>query len=226
VSVEIRRATARFTERHPGRATWHAFSFGEHYDPERLSFGPMVCHDEHLLGCGTGFETHRHQGLDIVTWVVSGALTHTDPSGSVTLEPGQVGWLHAGDGVEHSEVAAAPQTRWVQVWLTAPDDAPAEPAYAVHPVPPAPGEVVEALRLGPDRALHVARLAAGDTVTLPEAARRHVYVASGALTRSSEAEPLHAGDAFLFTAEDGDAGGPVEITAAVPTELLVWELPA
>src|SRR5689334_10082208 len=99
MSVEIRRGTDRFVDRAPGRRTLHAFSFGTSYDPERVAFGPMVCHDEHLLRSGEGFDTHRHADLVIVTWVLSGALTHTDSSGAATtLAPGQVAVLHAGAG--------------------------------------------------------------------------------------------------------------------------------
>src|SRR5687768_14443694 len=65
VTVEIRRGTHRFKDRAEGRVTLHSFAFGEHYDPERLEFGPMVCHDEHLLGSGRGFDTHRHSNLEI-----------------------------------------------------------------------------------------------------------------------------------------------------------------
>ena len=79
--VEIRRGSTRFQEREPGRVTRHSFAFGSDYDPARLSFGPMVCHDDHLLGPGRGFETHRHSGLEIITYVVSGAQ-----SGTVALQ--------------------------------------------------------------------------------------------------------------------------------------------
>ena len=74
MSVEIRRSATRFTSRDTGRQTRHSFSFGAHYDPERTGFGAMVCHDDHHLRGGTGFETHRHAGIEILTWVVSGAL--------------------------------------------------------------------------------------------------------------------------------------------------------
>jgi quercetin 2,3-dioxygenase len=218
VSVEIRRGSGRFVDRSPGRATWHAFSFGEHYDPDRLRFGPMVCHDEHLLGAGRGFETHAHEELEIVTWVVSGALTHQDSLGSAaTLRPGQVGHLRAGSGVTHSEIAAAPQTRFVQVWLV-PDADGLAPSYAVAEVAAGPG-FVEALRPTAGSVLSIARLAAGESATLPAGARRHLYVAAGGLLRSSLAEPLAQGDAFLIEDE-----GDVEVTAAVPTELLAWTL--
>ena len=217
VSVEIRRSSARFTEREPGRATWHSFSFGPHYDPGNIGFGPMVCHDEHLLGDGRGFASHAHRGLTIVTWVVSGALRHEDSLGSAhVLQPGQVGVLQSGSGIEHSEVAAAPQTRFVQVWLLPdqPDDA---PSYAVRPVR---GDgLVEAVHATSTATLWVARLAAGQSVTLPQAPLRHVFVASGALLRSSLAEPLAAGDAFRI-----DDQADYSVTAGVATELLIWAL--
>ncbi len=65
-------------EKVPGRATWHAFSFGSYYDPDRTNFGAMVCHDEHLLAVGQGFTDHPHEGVDIITYVVSGAVAHED----------------------------------------------------------------------------------------------------------------------------------------------------
>lgn len=221
VSVEIRRGTARFTEREVGRATRHAFSFGAVYDPAHVAFGPMICHDEHLLGDGRGFDTHRHAGLEIVTWVVSGALTHTDSvGGSHTLVPGEVAHLHAGAGVEHSEVAAAPGTRFVQVWLRSdPDATDDEPSYDVRAV--GRGPLTEALTVA-GSTLWVSRLAAGESVTLPEAGLLHVYVASGALLRNSLAQPLETGDALLVA----DEPGPFAVTAAVETELLSWGLSA
>ena len=119
MTVLIRRGSARFVERAPGRETRHAFSFGSAYDPERLAFGPMVCHDEHVLRAGEGFEPHRHSGLDIITYVVDGALTHGDVvhDGEVTVRAGQLAHLVTGEGVEHTEVAAATPTRFVQMWL-------------------------------------------------------------------------------------------------------------
>lgn len=217
MSVEIRRGTDRFVDRAPGRRTLHAFSFGTWYDPEWVSFGPMVCHDEHLLRSGDGFDTHPHSDQVIVSWVLSGALTHADSTGATaTLSPGEVGVLHAGDGVEHSEVAAAPQTRFVQVWLAPP--APGGPtSYDVVPAPATTGAFVEVAEPVPGATFWVCRLADGQSVTTPAAPKVHVFVARGALLRSSLAEPLHVGDAFLFTDEPAH-----ELTAGVDTELLCW----
>lgn len=213
-------------DRAAGRATWHSLAFGEHYDPDRLRIGPMICHDEHLLGQGKGFETHRHEELEIVTWVVGGAVTHADSLGSSsTLTPGSVGHLRAGAGVTHSELAAAPQTRFVQVWLT-PDESGLEPAYTSREVPLQPGALVEVLRPTATSVFLVARLAAGESVTIAPAPLRHVYVAAGALLRSSLAEPLTQGDAFVISDDDAVGAAPVTLTAAVATELLVWQLGA
>ncbi len=207
VSAEIRRGSDRFVEREQGRLSRHSFSFGSAYDPDNLRFGPMVCHDDHLLAAGRGFDTHRHSDLVIVTYVVSGALEHTDPTGSTVVGAGSFGVLRTGAGVEHSEVAAAPQTRFVQTWLTDDHDGPA--TYGV-----VPGDDVEPL---PGARLAVVRLGDHETTTLPSAPLVHVYVARGALLRSSLAEPLQEGDAFRFTGDPAH-----EVTAGVPSELLVW----
>ncbi len=227
MSVEIRRGSARFRDREPGRDTRHAFSFGPHYDPENVGVGPLVCHDDHRLGLGHGFGDHRHADTEVVTWVLTGALTHSDDSGAtVRVGPGSVAVLSAGSGVVHAEVAAEPQTRFVQAWLT-PDRIGLPPAYAVTPValpsgalvPVASGHRADAAARVQCAAatLSVARLAAGDTVRLPDDPLQHVYVGRGALVRSSLAEPLSEGDAFVITDHPG-----LEVTAAVPSELLVW----
>lgn len=226
VNAEIRRGTDRFVERAPGRLTHHAFSFGPHLDPDRLSFGPMVCHDDHVLARRTGFEEHPHAALEIVTWVVSGSLEHRDGTGAAAvLRAGECGVLSAGSGVRHSEVAGEDgPARFVQVWLT-PDTPDSAPRHAKAAVPAAPGRgLVRAVGAGgpltvgvAGAALDVARLDAQESLALPAGPLVHVFVATGALLRSSLAEPLSAGDAFALT----DAAS-YTVTAAVPTELLVW----
>ncbi|MCL2543991.1 MAG: pirin family protein [Nocardioidaceae bacterium] len=229
MKVNIRRGTQRFTDQVPGRLSRHGFSFGDHYHPEHLDFGPMVCHDDHLLGAGRGFDEHPHSGLEIVTWIVSGHVAHRDSEGNeVVLGPGACGVLSAGSGTRHSEHATSDgPARFVQVWLR-PDDPTRPPSYAttapdLHEgaglVPVAGGD--GPLPLGTAGASYaVARLAAGESPTLPAAPRLHVFVATGALLRSSLAEPLQAGDAFLLADEPEH-----EVTAGVPSELLVWRLP-
>ncbi len=228
MTVLVRRGSDRFLTREVGRSSRHGFSFGPHYDPEHLGFGPMVCHDDHLLRSGLGFADHPHTDLEIVTWVLSGALEHTGADGERRVRPGTVQVQSAGSGIRHGEVAAegVGATRFVQVWLK-PDEPGGEPSYQLVDVPP--GEGLVTVVSGDDAAaparvgvagatMYVAHLAAGQTVPLPEAPLVHAFVATGALARSSMAQPLAAGDAFLVTDQPG-----IELTAAAPTQLLVWE---
>jgi quercetin 2,3-dioxygenase len=231
MSVEVRRGSVRFVTRVDGRTTRHSFSFGDHYDPENVGFGPMVCHDDHLLRGGAGFPDHPHRDLEIVTWVLSGAMVHTASVGPpTTVGAGQVQVLSAGSGVSHSEIAdpGAGPTRFIQTWVR-PDESGAAPAYvsaslgdAVRSgglVPVVSGRDGDAVaRIGTASAtLHAAVLDAGESVTLPDDPLQHVFVATGALARSSLAEPLSAGDAFRVS--DRPA---LSLTAASPTQLLVW----
>jgi quercetin 2,3-dioxygenase len=205
-------------DRAPGRVTHHSFSFGDHYDADRLGFGPMVCHDEHLLGSGRGFDTHHHSDLEIVTWVVAGALRHTDSSGSTSvLEAGSVGVLSTGNGVDHSEHATeSGPCRFIQMWLR-PVEGESEPGYTARPVTLPPNQLVPVAQPRLDAVLWAGRLDGHGSIELPAAPLVHAFVATGALLRSSLAEPLHAGDAYLMTDEPAHT-----VTAGVPTDLLVW----
>jgi quercetin 2,3-dioxygenase len=229
VTVEIRRGSERFSTRDEGRLTRHSFSFGGHYDPANTGFGPLVCHDDHRLRPGTGFDDHRHADVEIVSWVLEGALEHADAGGSAAVvRPGTVQVQSAGSGIVHREVAAdgAGPTRFVQAWLT-PDRTGTEPSYATEAVTLPDGVLVPvasghredaAVRLGVAAATFwVARLPTGASLSLPDEPRQHVFVGRGALARSPLAEPMADGDAFRITDRPGLA-----LTAAVPTELLVW----
>ena len=218
--------------RESGRSTRHSFSFGADYDPENLAFGPLVCHDDHLLRGGVGFPDHPHSDLEIVTWVLTGALLHTGGDGvEHRLEPGAVQVQSAGSGIRHAEVAAegAGPTRFVQAWLRPDDDAPDEPVTRRAVPDLAPGTLVPVAGEGTDlpvrtsgATLYAAALARLDEVELPGADLVHAFVATGALTRSSLAQPLAAGDAFRVTGRSG----PLRVTAAAPTTLLVWAFSA
>ena len=231
MSVEVRRGSGRFVSRDEGRSTRHSFSFGDHYDPDNVGFGPMVCHDDHLLRGGAGFPDHPHRDLEIVTWVLSGALVHTASVGAPTaVGAGQVQVLSAGTGILHSEIAehGSGPTRFVQTWVR-PDEPGAAPSYAsaaVHDVVAGGGLVPvvsgrdggAVARIGTASAtLHAAVLDPGESVTLPDDPLQHVFVATGSLARSSLAEPLSAGDAFRISDRP-----ELRLTAAAPTELLVW----
>jgi hypothetical protein len=106
--IEIRSAEHRLRSDQPGITSWHCFSAGAYYDPENLSFGPLVGVDEHLVAPGAGFDWHAHSGIDIVSWVLEGTLRHEDSAGQVRLvRPAE--WLvqSTGTGLRHSETNAS-----------------------------------------------------------------------------------------------------------------------
>lgn len=217
----------RSSETVKGRLTRHSFSFGPHYDPANLGFGPLVCHNDDLLepsaGEVAGYPEHPHTELEIVTWVLEGALVHTDAAGGRhVVGAGRAQVLSAGTGVRHSEVADASsgRCRFVQAWLT-PSVAGTAPSYVLGEAPPTSSGLVDVaggdgLPIGTSGArLLVARLSAGESVVLPDGPRHHVFAATGAV--SLEGLDLRAGDAVRLTDEPGR-----RVTATGPTELLVW----
>lgn len=192
MSIEVRRASSRFVTTAPGRVTHHSFSFDSHYDPGNTTFGPLVAHNDDVVQPGEGYDDHPHRDLEIVTWVLSGALTHRDSSGeAATIEPGQVQVLSAGRGVIHSETVApeAGPTRFVQAWVR-PDQPGGTPAYASSSVAPSDSWTPIASGARPDAAtrirargatLWVADIASGGSLLLPDAPEVHLFVANGSI---------------------------------------------
>ncbi|MBB5791628.1 pirin family protein [Jiangella mangrovi] len=234
MSADVRRAGDRFVTPGDGVVSRHSFSFGPHYDPGNVGFGLLVVANDDVASAGGGYATHPHRDVEIVTWVLAGALAHQDTAGhGGELVPGVAQRMSAGRGVRHSELAAGAGARFVQMWLP-PTTAGADPSYGQADVTAdlAGGglvPVVSGLRrhahavavgLGQDAAaLHVGRLRAGERVTLPSAPFVHVYVAAGAVDVETVG-PLAEGEAVRFT----DEGGRTVTAAAGGAELLVWEM--
>jgi quercetin 2,3-dioxygenase len=220
VTVVVRRGLDRFLTREPGRQTRHSFSFGAFYDAERVSFGPLVALNDHLLGSGAGYDEHEHADVVLVTWVVSGALAHTDAAGASIQRPGELAVTRAGSGITHTERAEGVATRFVQCWL-APGSPGGEPTRRTTSPDLSAGTLVRVADEGdlgvPGATLFLADLPAGAGVDVPDGPLRYLFVVSGALVRSSLAEPLAAGDAFEIRDE-----GALSVTTAVPTGLLLW----
>ena len=119
--IELRRAGQRFHTRQPDIETWHSLSAGAHYDPDNVGFGPLIGVDEHRLDPGAGFGWHRHQGVRIVSYVLSGTLRHEDSAGVREIGAGQVLWQVADAGIEHAEgnASSTEELRFVQMTVLA-----------------------------------------------------------------------------------------------------------
>ena len=230
--IDVRRSADRFTTATDWLTSRHSFSFGPHYDPHNVGHAVLVAHNDDVIAPGTGYDTHPHQDLEIVTWVLDGSLVHQDSHGHTgVIRPGLAQRLSAGSGVLHSERNDAPQaavpTRFVQMWVL-PDEPGLEPSYAQQEVgelsglvPLASGipGVDAAVRINSSgAALHVARLAAGDSVLLPDAPHLHVFVARGTVQLEG-AGPLAEGDAVRLTAD-----GERRVSADASAEVLVWQM--
>lgn len=221
--IEYRVAQDRFCTRAEGRTTWHSFAFGAHYDPANVGFGSLVAHNDELLPPGTGYADHPHADLEIVTWVLGGALRHTSTVGSGVIGPGQVQRLSAGSGVVHAEVADGPEeTHFLQAWVRA-DEPGLVPDYRSSLVTIGTGwtcvadgdgrGVVPISARG--TSLHAADLGAGERLGLPQADRLHVFVARGQAMLGERL--LEAGDVARLVDEGGRG-----VTAEADSHLVVW----
>ena len=221
--IEYRPAGKRSRTEAEGRTTWHSFSFGTHYDPMNVAFESLVAHNDEHLPPGTGYADHPHSDVEIVTWVLSGALRHTSSVGSGVIGPGQVQRLSAGSGVVHSEMAeSAEETRFLQSWVR-PDEPDLVPDYVSSAtvigeewtcVADGDGQgVVPIAARG--TSLQVAVLGAGQRIELPESPRLHVFVATGQVLVGERV--LVPGDAARLLDEGGR-----RITAEEDSHLVVW----
>lgn len=220
----MRRASSRFVTEAEGRTTLHSFAFGAHYDPRNTGFAAMTALNDEHLPPGTGYPDHPHADVEIVTWVLEGALRHTDDGGSSrVLLPGDVQVTSAGSGIVHAEVTEpGVRTRFLQTWLR-PDAAGGVPSVTVGrgALGPELTEVVgpDGLRLG----VAGARLVLGEVpagrLVLPDAPRLHVFVASGAMRLGDHA--LMAGDAARLTDQGGRA-----LEVEEPGSVAVWAFDA
>jgi redox-sensitive bicupin YhaK (pirin superfamily) len=218
--IEYRRADGRFRTVAEGRTTWHSFSFGAHYDPSDVGFDRMVAHNDEHLPPGTGYAEHPHTELEIVTWVLTGALRHTSTVGSGVIGPGEVQRLSAGSGVVHSEVAdGAEETRFLQAWVR-PDEPDGVPGYVASAVELGDGWTTLAGAGGVPLASSGTTLQAADVATdqrlsLPDAPRLHVFVARGQAMLGERL--LESGDAARLLDEGGRP-----VTAEADSHLVVW----
>jgi redox-sensitive bicupin YhaK (pirin superfamily) len=242
--VDVRRAQDRFATGIDWLDSKHSFSFGRHYDAANTHHGLLLVNNDDVVRAGSGFETHPHRDMEIVTWVLQGSLVHQDSTGhSGVIYPDLAQRMSAGSGILHSEKndayrleaeRAREQVHFVQMWVV-PDESGVEPGYEQVEVgdellrgglvPVASGMEqhagATAVRLrNRYAALHVARLQPGQSVELPDAPFLHLFVPRGAVQLEGAGQ-LGTGDAVRLTATGGH-----RVTATEPAEVLVWEMHA
>lgn len=231
--IDVRRASDRFHSQNYWLNSHHCFSFGYHYDSENTHHGLLLVSNDDRVKGGTGFQTHPHQDMEIVTWVLSGELEHKDSAGNKgIIYPGLAQRMSAGTGIWHSEMnpSKGEEVHFIQMWVP-PDTQRITPGYQqldVNSELNKGGLVPIASGRGHDAAISIrqhgavlwgGRLQPGEVVRVPDAPFVHVYVASGAATLE-DAGVLSEGDAVRLTA----AGNPV-LTADSNSgaEVLIWE---
>jgi quercetin 2,3-dioxygenase len=244
-AIEIRRADDRAKTQIAWLDSKHSFSFGSNYDPGNTHHGLLLVNNDDIVSPGTGFDTHPHRDMEIVTWVMRGSLVHQDSTGhSGVIYPGLAQRMSAGSGILHSEKNDSwrltgaethdEPVHFVQMWVV-PDEPGITPGYQQLEIDdellrgglvtiasgmPAHSDDTAITIRNKSAALHGARMQPGDTVELPQAPYLHLFVPRGQVTLEG-AGPLHEGDAVRFTASGGQ-----RVTATEPAEILVWEMHA
>ena len=228
---ELRRAAERGHAQHGWLESYHSFSFADYHDPEHMGYGPLRVINEDRVQPGSGFGTHGHRDMEIITYVLEGALGHHDSMGTgSTIVPGDVQRMSAGRGVRHSEFNHEKSvTHFLQIWIE-PGVIGIEPSYEQKHF--GPEEKRGRLRLiaSPDGAegsitIHQdARIYAGlfdgsERAELPLARARKAYVHMARGKALITGQPLGAGDALKTDA------GPITIERGEQAEVLLFDLP-
>lgn len=230
-TIDLRRASERPHTTNSWLDSKHSFSFGGHWDPANVGHGLLLVSNDDRIAPGTGFSTHPHQDMEIVTWVLSGRTEHKDTlHNRGEIYPGLAQRMSAGTGIWHSEMNPSPaeEVHLVQMWVL-PDTERIDPGYQqldINGELDKGGLVPIASGQGHDAAISIrqrgavlwgARLTPGQAVRVPDAAHAHVFIALGDATLEG-AGPLAEGDAVRLTG----AGDPTLTAGPAGAEVLIW----
>jgi redox-sensitive bicupin YhaK (pirin superfamily) len=231
--IELRLSQDRGHAQHGWLDSWHSFSFGDYRDPAHLGFGPLRVINEDRIAPGTGFGTHGHRDMEIISYVLDGALAHQDNMGNGSvIRPGDVQRMSAGTGVLHSEYNHQTEstTHFLQIWII-PDQIGVAPGYEEKHFSEQDKRGRLRLIASPDgdagsvRIHQQARVYAGlfdgsEQAHLAIATDRlaYVHVARGDISLNGQS--LKAGDAAKLTGES-----QVLLDQGRRAEVLVFDLP-
>ncbi|MFM1906568.1 MAG: hypothetical protein RLZZ591_245 [Pseudomonadota bacterium] len=230
--LTLRKSQDRGYADHGWLKSYHSFSFAGYYDPHHMGFGNLRVINEDRIAPGTGFGTHGHRDMEIISYVLSGALAHKDTMGNVKgIPPGDVQRMSAGTGVQHSEFNHAPRdtTHFLQIWIE-PDRSGVTPSYEQKTFVDAEKRGQLRLVASPDGAqgsvtIHAsARLYAGlfdgdETASIALNSQRKCYVHLIRGRLNVNGQMLDTGDAALLEGETA-----VNLTQGTQAEVLVFDL--
>jgi quercetin 2,3-dioxygenase len=232
--TELRRGSERGHANHGWLDSYHSFSFADYYDPRHLGFGPLRVINEDRVQPGSGFGTHGHRDMEIISYVLEGALGHKDSMGNgSTIVPGDVQRMSAGSGVRHSEYNHEKQgvTHFLQIWIE-PNVTGIAPSYEQKSFPDSekrgrlrlvasPDGSEGSVRIHADARMYAGLFDAGESASLAlEPGRKgYVHVVRGGIEVNGKA--LSAGDAAKLENE-----ARIELSSADKAEVLVFALAA
>jgi redox-sensitive bicupin YhaK (pirin superfamily) len=231
--IEIRRGSERGHAEHGWLDSWHSFSFADYYDPAHMGFSALRVINEDRIQPGTGFGTHGHRDMEIISYVLQGALGHKDSMGTgSTIVPGDVQRMSAGSGVRHSEQNhdKAGVTHFLQIWIE-PNVQGIAPGYEQKHFEPAskrgrlrlvasPDGADGSVTIHQDARIYAGLFAVAERAVQPISAGRKAYLhlVRGKLTVNGT--PLAAGDALKMS------GVPeVVFEQGEDAEALLFDLP-
>ena len=230
--LNLRKSEDRGHANHGWLDSYHSFSFADYYDPEHMGYGPLRVINEDRVQAGSGFGTHGHRDMEIISYVLDGALAHQDSMGNGSaIVPGDVQRMSAGTGVRHSEHNhnRSGATHFLQIWIE-PKFTGIKPSYEQKHFSAdekrgrlrlivSPDGRDGSVSMNQDAFLYAGLFDGGESAELVIAAGRrgYVHVARGSVTVNGQ--QLRAGDALKTGA------GAIVIAQGEGAEVLVFDLP-
>jgi quercetin 2,3-dioxygenase len=228
----IRRGNERGYANHGWLNSWHSFSFADYYDPQHMGFGSLRVINDDTVAPGQGFGTHGHRDMEIITYILDGALEHKDNMGNGSvIRPGDVQRMSAGTGVKHSEfnASATEPVHFLQIWIE-PDAQGARPGYeekhfdadskrgCLRLVASKDGRE-GSVTVHQDASIYTALLDGPQVVehTLSPGRQAYLHLARGSVTVNGER--LNGGDALQLRGEPG-----LKLENAEQAEILLFDL--
>ncbi len=230
---QVLKASDRGHANHGWLDTHYTFSFADYYDPRHMGFRVLRVMNEDRVAPGRGFGTHGHRDMEIVTYVLSGALEHKDSMGNgEVLRPGEFQRMSAGSGIRHSEFNPSPSepVHLYQIWLL-PQSEGIQPSYEQKMFPDAekqgqlrlvasPDGALGSLRIHQDARIYLTLLDPGQSVRHSLAANRHAYVQVLRGRVKIGGGTLSASDGVAVSDEPG-----VTIEGEQAAEVMLFDLP-